>query len=346
MPKERFHLYLADRVVHRCASSLSSGILRQCITGPESLTFYIGSISPDIFFYDLPFFSLSPLGDALHDLMDRKGISIIFDWMVSNREKSLEAGGVLWGLGLASHFLADAAWHPVIEELSRHGLQIEAESGGQREKHDAGGGLRAKGETGLLPPRCFSASVFFNSPFPGSRFCVSGIVCHRLLESEIEAFRLAGSLDPSKYDALLKAFGTDKRRLHKIASYYRRFLEFAGLPPQVGPRDRACRRVERLSTPDTEVFERRIVRCFLLQRFLLRLFANKLLGRQRDLLLSISPFLGSLVTPGRPILPGPFSGAFPDCRNPFSDCFLEQSFAYLELHFCGLTEKLSQIPAP
>ncbi|MGA2400102.1 MAG: zinc dependent phospholipase C family protein [Syntrophobacteraceae bacterium] len=114
MPKERFHLYLADELLNGCAGSLKE------LGTSRSVEFFIGTISPDIFFYDLPSFSLSPLGNALHDLVDRQGISPIGDWIAQTRplSKTASAERVLWALGFACHFLADAAWHPVINGLS------------------------------------------------------------------------------------------------------------------------------------------------------------------------------------------------------------------------------------
>jgi hypothetical protein len=350
MPKERFHLYLANEVLSRCAASPPYEIHSEP-ADPKSLTFFIGAISPDIFFYDLPFFSLSPLGNALHDLMDREGISIIYDWIAqtsspSGNESSFghrrargqerntllqvdDAGKILWGLGFASHFLVDAAWHPVIDELSRSRFRTAG-----RKEPGAGSGKQEA----------------FRLPLLAASYCSSEIECHRLLESELESFWLARSPAPEKYDDLLKEFRRDREWLSKIASHYRRFLEFAGLSPLAEPapdsirghRDCADGRVGISPLKDAKVFEKRIVKCFLLQNFLLRLFANRILGGQRDRLLSLSPsrFLGALVTPVRPTLPASFSRIFPEDRNPFSERFLEQSLAYLKLHFCRLAERL------
>ncbi|HIJ69593.1 MAG TPA: zinc dependent phospholipase C family protein, partial [Deltaproteobacteria bacterium] len=220
MPKERFHLYLADEIVNRCAGSLPSNEIHSLPTHLRTPAFSIGAISPDIFYYDLPSFSLSSLGNALHDLMDREGISIISGWIAqtSSPLKTAHASTVLWGLGFACHFLTDALWHPVINELS-----------GSRLVRDYIGVKR-----------------------------LSKIEGHRLLESELEALWLARSRTPERYDELLKDFKRDRGRLLEIASYYRRFLEFAGLSAGVS--------------------ERRIVKCCLSQNFLLRLFASRMLG--------------------------------------------------------------------
>ena len=286
MPKERFHLYLADEFLNRCSDILPINEINGPPTNPRGLAFFIGALSPDIFFYDLPSFSLSPLGDALHDLMDREGISPIEEWIAQTcpPSKTARKSRVLWALGFACHFLADAAWHPVINALSR--------------SMDYCGRKR-----------------------------LSEIECHRLLESELEAHWLARSPAPQRYNDLLKDFERDRDRLFEIASSYRRFLDFAGLGAGV---------------PET-----RILRCYLSQNFLLRLFANRMLGRKRNPLLDlpIASYLGSLITPARPLLPALFSRTFPEDLNPFSDFFMEQSLTSLNLQLCGLAQRLSQFLA-
>jgi hypothetical protein len=286
MPKERFHLYLADELLNRCAGSLPSNEIHSPPTHLRAPAFSIGAISPDIFYYDLPSFSLSSLGNALHDLVDREGVSIISGWITqtSSPLKTAHASTVLWGLGFACHFLTDALWHPVINELS-----------GSRLVRDYIGVKR-----------------------------LSGIECHRLLESEIEALWLARSRTQERYDELLKDFKKDRGWLLEIASCYRRFLEFAGLSEGIS--------------------EKRIVKCFLSQIFLLRLFASRMLGGKRARLLSLRPTraLGALVTPVRPFLPALFSHALPEDRNPFSDYFMEQALISLEADLCSLAKRHGQ----
>ena len=286
MPKERFHLYLADELLNRCPGILPINEIHSAPTHPRDPAFLIGALSPDIFFYDLPSFSLSPMGDALHDLMDREGLSPIEEWIAQTcpPSKTARQRTVLWALGFACHFLADAVWHPVINALSKS-------------MHYCGG----KG--------------------------LSEIECHRLLESELEAHWLARSRAPQRYHDLLKDFERDRDRLFEIASSYRRFLEFAGL--------------------SAGVRETRILRCYLSQNFLLRLFANRILGRKRDSLLNLplASYLGSLITPARPVLPAQFSRTFPEDRDPFGDFFMEQALTSLNLQLRGLAQRLSQFPA-
>ncbi len=145
--------------------------------------------------------------------------------------------------------------------------------------------------------------------------------CHRLIESELEALRLAGSRAPERYTRLLKDL-RGKERLFEIASLYRELIEFTGLGPVPA--------------------EKRIVACFLSQNFFLRLFANATLGRIRDRMLDL-PFLryvGSLVIPSRPILPPLFATVLPPDGNPFSDHFMEQALTLLKVQLPALAKRL------
>lgn len=264
MPKERFHIYLAGQLARLCEAR--APILA------DLPAFFIGAVSPDIFYYDLPLFSLSPLGEWIHGLE----ISTICHWISKEFEKgNLEAS--CWGLGFACHFLADAAWHPRIEQLSETGL-----------------GLAQK---------------------------LSTLESHRLLESEIEAFWLAKSSRSKEGDFVPADFWGKRKRLPAIGAHYASFLDFAG-----GPR--------------RKVSEKRIARCFLWQNFLLRLFANKTLGRRRDLLLAFPPtrFLGALVAPACPMLPLLFARTLPETRNPFSDAFMTRAVDSVTAEFCRLAE--------
>ncbi len=113
MPKEGFHLFLADR--HRdCRRSEGRP------AGPvenEWPAFCLGAISPDIFFYDLPSFALGRLGDSLHELVEQKGLAPIEHWL-QNYPGKIPPDVAAWGLGFASHVLADGIWHPAINDLS------------------------------------------------------------------------------------------------------------------------------------------------------------------------------------------------------------------------------------
>lgn len=262
MPKERFHLLLIDQYLSR-----------QSIAGAgrvplDSLAMDIGAISPDIFFYDFPFFHLNSFGNSLHALMARNGISPILDWLASS---PVDTKAKSWALGFACHFLADASWHPFIDDLS--------------------GNLAFCKGKGLPPGDC-----------------------HLFLESEMEGFWLPKLGSPGGYVDLLHTFQKDRRRLGSIASIYRQFLAYVGLrPPSKG----------------------RIVRCFHSQNFMLRLFACKVLGKRRDLLLAMRPsrYLASLTVPARPVLP---SNRLPENRaalklfdNDFTQSKLSSLFSLL-----------------
>ncbi len=180
MPKEGFHIYLADRLAREC-------VVRRPIL-LDMPAFLIGAISPDIFYYDLPFFSVSPLGDWFHSLIERDGVSIIYEWVSRRPFEKANAEEISWGLGVACHFMADALFHPLIEELSGEGL----------------------------------GTVF------SSARSLSPIDRHRLIESEIEAFWLESSPQGQKKNCLRSGFRGKRGRLLKIASYYLSLFEFAG----------------------------------------------------------------------------------------------------------------------
>jgi hypothetical protein len=345
MPKERFHLYLAGEVLTECRQYLPSEVYRG-VAWRRDLSYYIGAISPDIFFYDLPFFSMSPLGNALHDLVGRWSVSIISDWIIrtssstsgmtnSISEARPPASGesavrrypssLSWGLGLATHFLADAIWHPTIEELSRSGSLMEA----------ALTQPGAKQASRMLPRFPFTMKR------PG-RICRTETDCHRLIESEIEALRLPGSAAAQEYNELLRELVRDRGRLLEIASFYRGLIEFTGLLAEDEVPDRPRMQAGVSPYMRDDVLERRIVRCFVIQNLLLRLFANRTLGRLRNRLLSLWPFLAALVTPERPFLPESLSRVLPDECNPLSEHFFERSLAYLDLEFCEFAQRLSR----
>lgn len=273
MPKERFHIYLAGEVLESCADLFPPA---------DRMAFFTGALSPDIFFYDVPSFSLSPFGDALHAFMDREGISAIADW-IQNGPRGNHGGDssrtrVAWALGFACHFLTDAVWHPVIDELS--------------------------GSLG-----CCAA------------WRLSPIECHRLIESELEALRLAGPGAKKKCNLILKRM-RGRAGLLDVASHYGAFLEFAGLVP----------------VPE----RKKIVKCYLKQNRFLALFSNPLLGVLRNLLLEFpgARFLGSLVTPARPVLPYSFSHTLPPDRNPLSDYFMEHALTLLKEQLPALAQRL------
>ena len=186
MPKERFHIYLAERLVRECEFRPPISL--------DRAAFFLGAVSPDIFYYDLPLFSLSPLGDWIHCLLDRCGIGIIFDWIAKRPIDAANGPAISWGLGLACHFLVDALWHPLIEELSAAGLG-EVYRGAER---------------------------------------LSLIERHRLIESEIEAFWLPKTSGDRLSDSVSLDFGGKWDRLLATASHYRSFLEFAGFAGQGG----------------------------------------------------------------------------------------------------------------
>ena len=107
MPKERFHLLLADQTLAGVAalsgSPSASGSLRQA--------YLLGAISPDALFYDLPSFHLSPVGAALHRLEGLSALEFLRS-VASECRKDLTPETGMWLMGVAAHLLVDGFWHP------------------------------------------------------------------------------------------------------------------------------------------------------------------------------------------------------------------------------------------
>jgi hypothetical protein len=187
MPKERFHIFLAERLV------TESDCLRP--VWMELDAFFIGAVSPDIFYYDLPSFSLSPLGDRLHSLVQSEGISLIYDWLSKIPFVRANAQAISWALGFICHFMVDALWHPLIEQLSETDLCTVY------------GGVRK----------------------------LSTLERHRLIESEIEAYWFARACEGQKKDYLPPDFSPNQDRFREILDHYQSFIEFASRRTQGNP---------------------------------------------------------------------------------------------------------------
>lgn len=245
----------------------------------ERLAFFLGAVSPDIFFYDFPSFTLTTLGNRLHRLMESEGLSPIHNWLADERRK-LPAEAFAWGLGFASHVLADSLWHPAINEMSGH-----LETGGGRN--------------------------------------LSKMGCHRLVESEMEAYWFPRRGVEDGYLNLMKWLVEDRGWMGRMASVYRLFLRHTGLEPLPS--------------------EIRIRRCFLIQNRLLRMFSKPVFGKQRDRLLGsrAGRYFGSLIVPAVPVLrPGSHIGV-PANRDPFSNEFMNSSFISLSKRLAGFEGQLS-----
>jgi hypothetical protein len=280
MPKERFHLFIADRYLKTYEKTIPSALQNQ------SAAFLLGALSADIFYYDLPFLAETPLGDALHVLFEEDGIEPVRNWLVSTLCVQRSDKGspscerkLAWGLGLACHILTDALWHPEIDRQSHH-LEFCQDKG-----------------LGFLD-------------------------CHRLIESEHEALWLGQSKASDTYTNILRSFRKQRDWLREMASFYREFLDSAGLKPPT---------------------EEKVQKCYRDQNFLLRLFANRRLGMRRNIILDFPPtrFIGALITPTHPVLPAIFSNKFPPQANLFSAQFLEKAFISLAAPLTELSEQLS-----
>lgn len=276
MPKEGFHLFLADQ----CRTHLNSCGLPAGASETVWPAFYLGSISPDIFFYDVPTFTLGRFGNSLHALLDRNGLSPV-ERRVRNFPGGLSRDSAAWILGVIAHFTADAFWHPVVDELATS--------------------LGYCGRRSLTP-----------------------LDCHRFIESELEAFWLPQCGKPAGwYIDFLKMMERGGRLIARASRLYREFLLTTGLDP--------------VPTED------RIAHCYRSQNRLLRLFANPVLGKQRDRLMSVRAgrYLASLVVPDRPVLSVHLSGA-PADLNPFSQEFMRKGLTFLNGRLSGFAAQLAQ----
>ena len=94
-------------------SSLSPWLLSE----DDEFAYFLGAVLPDALFYDLPSFRFSSLGRALHRLEGEACLPVLLS-LLREPGKELSPEMIAWALGVASHFLADAGWHPVIEKMS------------------------------------------------------------------------------------------------------------------------------------------------------------------------------------------------------------------------------------
>ncbi len=114
MPKERFHLLVADECFRFLKDSKPEAMYSEKIRQ----AFLLGSIMPDTLFYDLPYFSFSPVARRLHRLEVDHGSKLFRAWLEEEGER-LPRDVQFWILGLALHYLADGFWHPIIRRTSR-----------------------------------------------------------------------------------------------------------------------------------------------------------------------------------------------------------------------------------
>lgn len=113
MPKERLHLLLAEK----SRSNLPAGLQWEPNRTRITRAYLLGSICPDLLFYDLPTFSFSKLGNSFHRLQGEAGLPFFRDWLAATGN-CLEADQKAWIFGFVNHFLADGLLHPLIEAFS------------------------------------------------------------------------------------------------------------------------------------------------------------------------------------------------------------------------------------
>lgn len=114
MPKERHHLLLADLTLRRMESRTDCSPV-----GDRWRTaFLLGSIAPDVLFYDLPLFRLSAVGHRLHGLMEPAHAGDLPERLRSLLIERQDLPNRPWLLGMAHHFMVDFRWHPLINGYS------------------------------------------------------------------------------------------------------------------------------------------------------------------------------------------------------------------------------------
>jgi hypothetical protein len=188
MPKERLHLLLAQESLRLWESADGSFKLDD----GEKYSFLLGSISPDILFYDLPSFQLSPLGNRLHRFEGERILALASAWigdleLMGDRHSMIDRDLRAWILGLSSHFLADGYFHPAIVALS----------------------TRPCAPCGALR--------------------LSARDCHHWLESGLEGYWIPRIGPSDGYFGLLDRFRKEARFGGKYIGYFREFMRRAGM---------------------------------------------------------------------------------------------------------------------
>jgi hypothetical protein len=119
MPKERVHLLLADQSLRLLTARLGPVLSNE----DQVFAYLLGSISPDALFYDLPLNRLPSLGKAFHSLEGESCLPLLIS-ILRESKTAMDEVTAGWILGLASHFLADGLWHPIIRQMSDPGTLL------------------------------------------------------------------------------------------------------------------------------------------------------------------------------------------------------------------------------
>lgn len=123
MPKERFHLLVAEQIL----PSLPALPESSPATEGQRLAYLLGAISPDALFYDLPSFRFSPASAALHHMEGLTGVEFLGSVIAECRQELTPETG-MWLFGVGTHLLTDGFWHPIIEKMASFncGRSLEA----------------------------------------------------------------------------------------------------------------------------------------------------------------------------------------------------------------------------
>lgn len=113
MPKERFHLLMADEAL-RVLNVLNGRVL---FDAKDHLAYFLGAILPDAFFYDLPRFTLPPVGKCVHRYQGETGLELC-KLLLEEDGKHLSTDLQAFILGITTHLVVDGFWHPFIYQYS------------------------------------------------------------------------------------------------------------------------------------------------------------------------------------------------------------------------------------
>lgn len=116
MPKEITHLVVADEVLASLPREVRDRIL------PHRHLYDIGSTSPDLFYYDVPFpfeimASAEVFSERIHGRSGEDNAVHVL-WMLDEIKKSPLEGGLAFLAGYLTHTASDAVFHPMVYSLT------------------------------------------------------------------------------------------------------------------------------------------------------------------------------------------------------------------------------------
>lgn len=116
MPKEITHLIVADEVLRALPKAERSAILR------HRHLYDLGSTSPDLFYYDLPFpfellESTEVFSERIHGRSGEDNMAHVL-WMLREMKEHPAEGGLAFIAGYLTHTASDAVFHPMVYSMT------------------------------------------------------------------------------------------------------------------------------------------------------------------------------------------------------------------------------------